>query len=198
MKPCFRWNGETCETWENKVKDIVMRMQERDFSPLLFSFFLSLYVFFKLTREDEFLSVSFFSLSFLLSRECNVVHISRAMVIERNFCFLFFFIFFPTECVKFEWNCSSGVSLPESRPATYRLQMKQVPAPGRDEQNLTSGITNFPPTGREFSFQRRARAGNIETVCMYWCSLGCWKLRNSFHLCRSREKREREGVYNAL
>lgn len=69
-------------------------MQERDFSPLLFSFFLSLYVFFKLTREDEFLSVSFFSLSFLLSRECNVVHISRAMVIERNFCFLFFFIFF--------------------------------------------------------------------------------------------------------
>lgn len=95
MKPCFRWNGETCETWENKVKDIVMRIQERDFSPLLFSFFLSLYVFFKLTREDGFLSVSFFfSLFPFIVRMQRRSYFESDGIIERNFCFLFFFIFF--------------------------------------------------------------------------------------------------------
>lgn len=91
------WNRVSAETEKlarlGKIRLKILWWECRKGIFLLF-FFLSLYVFFKLTREDEFLSVSFFSLSFLLSRECNVVHISRAMVIERNFCFLFFFIFF--------------------------------------------------------------------------------------------------------
>lgn len=130
MKPCFRWNGETCETWENKVKDIVMRMQERDFSPLLFSFFLSLYVFFKLTREDEFLSVSFFSLSFLLSRECNVVHISRAMVIERNFCFLFFFIFFQRNVLNLNETARAAYPSPNLAPPLIACKWNKFPLRG--------------------------------------------------------------------
>lgn len=131
MKPCFRWNGETCETWENKVKDIVMRIQERDFSPLLFSFFLSLYVFFKLTREDGFLSVSFFfSLFPFIVRMQRRSYFESDGIIERNFCFLFFFIFFQRNVLNLNETARAAYPSPNLAPPLIACKWNKFPLRG--------------------------------------------------------------------